>query len=123
VFWAVLYPLAWLALFLVAVSRHSVPLSAMALVAPGALYVQLYFRVRGGCRAAGRSVAVARAYGFFCILGKWPETWGMLLYIARRISGRRPRWIEYKDGPRGLGSRGTLSTRHGSTCVEESAPR
>jgi hypothetical protein len=122
VFWAVLYPLVWLALVLAAVSRQSLLLSAMALVLPGGLYAHLYARVRSGCRSAGRSRAVARAYGISCILGKWPETWGMLLYIARRISGRRPRWIEYKDGPRGLGS-GMLSTEHGPTRVEEAAPR
>jgi len=122
-FWAVLYPLAWLALLLGALSTHSAPLSAVALVAPLALYVQLLARVQRGCRRAGHSPAVARAYAVSCMLGKWPETWGMLLYSVRRITGRRPRWIEYKDGPRGLGSSGRFSTGNGLASARDVASR
>lgn len=103
-FWAVLYPLAWLALFLWALSSHSMVLTALALVVPASQYVRLFTRVERSCRRAGRSHTDARAYGVSCVLAKWPEMWGMMLYFARRASGRKARWIEYKDGPRGLGS-------------------
>lgn len=104
IFWAVLYPSAWLLLLLrAAVTGEGLALAA-ALIAPAILYAWPFARARHASLRAGRSRADARAYAISCVLAKWPETWGILLYLARRIIGRDARWIEYKDGPRGLGS-------------------
>lgn len=102
-FWAVLVPTAWLGLLLAALSTRSAPWTLAALIAPALLYARPFARARSACRRAGRTPADARAYAASCVLAKWPETWGMLLYVARRTSGRQASWIEYKDGPRGLG--------------------
>jgi GT2 family glycosyltransferase len=122
VFWALCFPLAWLALFLLALRTGSAFLSAGALIAPALLYVRLFARVRRSCLATGRSHADARAYAASCLLAKWPETWGMLLYVARRISGREARWIEYKDGPRGLARRAPVQAVTGRTGIEGARP-
>jgi len=121
-FWAVFYPLAWLALFLWALSTGGALISAAALVAPALPYARLFARVQRGCLRAGRSRADARAYAVSCILAKWPETWGMLRYFARRASGGKAYWIEYKDGPRGLGSRESLPAGHGLAGREGAQP-
>jgi len=102
-FWAVLYPSAWLALLLAAASTRSAIAVAVAALAPALLYARPLVRAYQARRRAGRTSADARAYAVSCVLAKWPETWGMLLYVARRIARREARWIEYKDGPRGLG--------------------
>jgi GT2 family glycosyltransferase len=114
-FWAVFVPSACLALLIWALTAHgaigpapalpAAALVAAALVVPALLYALLFARTLRGCRRAGRTPADARAYAASCILAKWPETWGMLLYLAGHLSHRRAGWIEYKDGPRGLGSR------------------
>jgi GT2 family glycosyltransferase len=100
-FWAVILPSAWLALFLWALHTRNALFSAAALVVPPLMYARPFARARRGCRRSVTRPADARAYAVSCVLAKWPETWGMLLYLARRLSGRRARWIEYKDGPRG----------------------
>jgi GT2 family glycosyltransferase len=103
-FWAAFVPSAWLALGFWALSTNSVSLKAVVLLAPALAYVRLFLRIRRNLRDAGRSHADARAYAASCILAKWPETWGMLLYFARRLARRKARWIEYKDAPRGVGA-------------------
>ena len=102
VIWAVVVPVFWIALFAAALALHSLPLLVAAVVLPAIVYALQLARIARRCRRAGRSAADARAYAFSCLLAKWPETWGMLLYVARRSAGRKARWIEYKDGPRGL---------------------
>ncbi len=102
VFWAIGIPLAWLSLCVWAwIAGGLVPLAAAAIAPALALVIQ-FERIRRRSRRAGRSVADSRAYALSCVLAKWPEAWGMLLYFARRISGRTPRWIEYKDGSHGV---------------------
>lgn len=98
--WAVVYPLAWLALFLWAQSSGSRLLGAAALFAPALAYARLFLRIRRHYLSAGRSRADAQTYAASCILAKGPETWGMLLYLGHRLMGRQPRWIEYKDDAR-----------------------
>jgi GT2 family glycosyltransferase len=100
VLWAVLLPCAWIALVSWAASSGGGLALAAALVAPPLLYVRPFVRSRRACLRAGRSRSDARAYAASCVLAKWPETWGMLLYLSRRALGRDARWIEYKDGPR-----------------------
>jgi GT2 family glycosyltransferase len=97
--WAVGLPLLCLALLAwrLAEPEH-VP--AVAPLAPALLYLALGLRIARGRRRAGRSGADARAYAIACVLGKWPEIAGMLLFLWRRGSGRSQRLIEYKDVPR-----------------------
>lgn len=101
-FWAVVLPLGWIALL---VGAASGPLSlslATACCAPLLAYSLLLARIERRSLASGRTPADARAYAWSCLLGKLPEVWGMLLYLGPHVIGRRARWIEYKDGPRGL---------------------
>ena len=101
-FWALLVPAAGLALFLGTLRALGPAWAAVALLAPALLYARPFARARRACRRAERSPADARAYALSCVLAKWPETWGMLLYLARRAAGREASWIEYKDGARGF---------------------
>lgn len=98
--WAVGLPLIWLALLAWTLSAPSV-VSLAALAAPALLYLALGLRIARGRRRAGRSASDARAYAVSCVLGKWPETAGMLLYVWRRLFGRASQLIEYKDAPQG----------------------
>jgi GT2 family glycosyltransferase len=100
VFFAVLLPSAWLALVLLAARSGGGFALAAALVAPAILFARPFVNAQRACLRAGRSRNDARAYAASCVLAKWPETWGMLLYVTRRAMGRDARWIEYKDGPR-----------------------
>lgn len=100
VFWAVALPIAWLACAAWTVASASFIPIAAASMALALAYAFLLARIQRRCRRAGRSRADARAYSVSCALAKWPETWGMLVYVARRASGRTARWIEYKDDPR-----------------------
>jgi hypothetical protein len=34
----------------------------------------------------------------------------MLMYVGQRVTGQSTRWIEYKDGPRGLASVSQIAT-------------
>lgn len=103
-FWAVILPLVWLALFVWAASGPGLVALAAVCFAPALAYALLLARIQRRCLRAGRSSADARAYAISCVLAKWPEFWGALLYIGRRVSGQSAHWIEYKDGPRGLAS-------------------
>ena len=40
--------------------------------------------------------ADAAVYALFLVLGKWPEFYGQLVYLLRRLRGQRPTLIEYK---------------------------
>ncbi|HVS17812.1 MAG TPA: glycosyltransferase [Planctomycetota bacterium] len=107
--WAVLLPSVWIALLGWALSTSDAAWIGAALVGPPLLYLRPFARSYRASRLAGRPRRDARDYALSCILAKLPETAGMLLYLARRVARRRPRWIEYKDGPRGIeaGSRGS----------------
>lgn len=107
--WAVLLPAAWLWLLSRALSSADAAWIAAALLVPPLLYLRPFVGAYRACRRVGRPRRDARAYALSCSLAKWPETAGMLLYLAHRVARRRPRWIEYKDGPRGIeaGSRGS----------------
>lgn len=99
--WAVALPLGSLALLTwAAASSNLVALAVVALGTALAYAIQLA-RIRRKFRRAGRTADDAFAYALSCVLAKWPETWGMLLYVGRRMSGRSARWIEYKDAPSG----------------------
>lgn len=99
--WAVVFPLVWIAILAWAIHARNFVALAVAVALPAVVYTVQLARIRRRCLRAGRSAADARVYALSCILAKWPETWGMLLYFARRASGKKARWIEYKDGPRG----------------------
>jgi GT2 family glycosyltransferase len=55
-------------------------------------------RVFGAQRRRGRSKRDAKLYAIFCVLAKWPQLIGQMLYLTRRIRGREERIIEYKKG-------------------------
>lgn len=99
--WAVVLPAVWLTLLGSSLSASNVSWMSLVLLALPLLYLHPLLRAYGGCRRRGLHPRHARAYALSCLLAKWPETAGMALYIARRSARRRPRWIEYKDGPRG----------------------
>jgi GT2 family glycosyltransferase len=109
--WSVGMPLCFLALAWTLRDRHPIAV-AVALALPLLVYLLQYVRVSNRWRRAGRNRVDARAYAAACLFAKWPETWGMLLYVVHRSLGQRARWIEYKDGPRGLGTeRGACPVR------------
>lgn len=100
--WAVLLPSAWLALLGWTLSTADAAWIGPALIVPPLLYLRPFARAYRAYRLAGRTRRDARDYALSCILAKVPETAGMLLYFANRMARRRPRWIEYKNGPRGI---------------------
>jgi GT2 family glycosyltransferase len=111
VFWALVLPLSWIALAVLSVGWGGLARS-IALLAPALAYGLLLLRIARATRSRGRCGADARAYAASCLLAKWPETWGIALYVVRRAMRRTPRLIEYKDGPRG--------TRDGPTSTPPS---
>jgi hypothetical protein len=114
-FWAVALPLGSVALGARAVATSNfIALAAVVLVTVLA-YANLLARIRRKYLRAGRTVHDASAYALSCLLAKWPETWGMLLYLRRRLSGGTARWIEYKDAPV------TSAARNSSAATEDVA--
>jgi glycosyltransferase involved in cell wall biosynthesis len=65
--------------------------SALLLLA----YPIQFVRVRRQVRKE-HPTAPAGSYAFFLLLGKWPEFWGQLMFLARLVGGREQRIIEYK---------------------------
>jgi GT2 family glycosyltransferase len=57
-------------------------------------YPLLGARIYKRSRARGWSRRDARAYAFFCVLGKFPQLQGQLVYLANRRRGRATRLIE-----------------------------
>lgn len=108
--WAAAVPIAALASSIVAVERGHFATLAIVAATVALAYGSLVSRVRRNCLRAGRSHADARAFAISCACAKLPETWGMLLYTARRLSGRTARWIEYKDEPRASLERGVVAS-------------
>jgi peptidoglycan/xylan/chitin deacetylase (PgdA/CDA1 family) len=99
-FWALAVPLGWLALAVaVLTSGWGLGASSAVLLAPALAYALLLARIARSTRRRGRTPADARAYAVSCVLAKWPELWGVCLYLARRATGRAARWVEYKDPP------------------------
>jgi len=86
----------------IALWAFAVPLAivALALWSPwclllGFVYPLQWLRTSQRVRAqhAQRS---ALAYSFFVMLGKWPEFYGQMLFLIRRMRGHEQRIIEYK---------------------------
>lgn len=57
-------------------------------------YPLLGARIYKRSRARGWSEHDARAYAFFCVLGKFPQLQGQLVYLVNRWRGRATRLIE-----------------------------
>jgi GT2 family glycosyltransferase len=102
IFWGLALPLFSLGLVARAIAEARPFLLLFAFCLPVAAYALLLARVRRRALEAGRTLDDSRAWAVSCALSKWPELWGMALYLHRRLSGERARWIEYKDVPRGL---------------------
>jgi len=111
VVWAVALPLAATALAWWGVATERRALLAAALLVPGLLYLLLFERVRRRYRARGLAAPHARLQACSCLLAKWPECQGLLLYALRRVLRREAHWIEYKDAP------------HASRALDAQVPR
>jgi hypothetical protein len=74
------------------------PTLGTSLLAAAAGYPALFVRVYRAMRLRGLSRADARAYAAFCVLGKFPQAWGVLRYRTLRLRGLASPLIEYK-GP------------------------
>ena len=78
----------------------------------------LFFRVARRQRQRGLSMADARLYAVFCVLGKVPQALGVLQYAIGRLRGQRSRLIEYKSGVPSaplLGPQAARKERSGTT--------
>jgi GT2 family glycosyltransferase len=83
----------------------AVPAVALGLAAPtGGLslslfggYALLALRVYGSARRRGLSASDAQLYAASCVIGKFPQVLGQLLYWTKRRTGRRAGIIEYKS--------------------------
>lgn len=95
VLWALVAPLCALALGLASGLQGSAVLgwTAAGILALYALLFARIYRYRSRC---GDPPSDSALYAGFCILGKWPEVWGVGMYLANRVRGRRASLIEYK---------------------------
>lgn len=64
-------------------------------------YVLLYRKIVRYRQRRGDATPTAKLYARFCVLSKFPQAWGQLMYHGRRLLGRRTRLIEYKGPSRG----------------------
>ncbi len=88
-FWALLMPLAALAL---------APLTrGLSLAALLAAYALLDWKIYQYGRRRGWSPRDARIYAWFTTLSKFPGLHGMLIYYAQRLTGARPRIAKYYE--------------------------
>jgi glycosyltransferase involved in cell wall biosynthesis len=74
------------------------PTLGVSLLASAGGYPALLVRVYRTMRERGFSRASARLYATFCVLGKFPQAFGMLRHRVLERRGRRSALIEYK-GP------------------------
>jgi GT2 family glycosyltransferase len=65
-------------------------------------YLVLAWRIYRGNRRRGLSTAEARLYAVACVVGKWPQALGQLLYWKKRLTGERGGIIEYKGPSAGV---------------------
>lgn len=70
-----------------------------SLLLPAAGYPALAVRVYRDMRRRGFAKDQARLYAGFCVLGKFPQAYGLLRFEALRLRGHESRLIEHK-GPR-----------------------
>jgi GT2 family glycosyltransferase len=61
-------------------------------------YALLWMRVYRGRRQKGSRSRDARLYTSSCVLAKWPQVIGQILYHGNRLLSRRGVLIEYKEG-------------------------
>jgi hypothetical protein len=69
---------------------------AAALTALTLIYGRLAMSIYRHRRGLGDSPKLSMIYGGFCVLGKVPESLGVLKYAYNRLRGRRSGLIEYK---------------------------
>jgi GT2 family glycosyltransferase len=62
-------------------------------------YPVLAWRVYRGRRRRGDDPKAARAYAFFCVLGKFAAVAGQLRYHRNRLLGKQSKLIEYNQAP------------------------
>lgn len=71
------------------------PLKGLSLLALAG-YPWLGLRIIRYCRRRGMRAHEARAYAFFCVLGKLPSACGQLRFWCRPVRGKRSSLVEYK---------------------------
>jgi len=59
-------------------------------------YVALFRGIYRSRRRSDETAADTTLYAFFCVVAKWPQFWGVLVYLANRSRRRQTPWIEYK---------------------------
>jgi GT2 family glycosyltransferase len=94
--WAVLAPGALIVASILAIALPSLALAAIAGTGFGLAYGRLVWRIVQSRRGRGDRYGDAALYALFCVLGKLPETVGVLRYHADRRRGRGAAIIEYK---------------------------
>ncbi len=106
-FWAILAPLAALAVGVFAAAAFGPVGLAVAPLLLALALLRLALRVRAHRRARGAAPRAALLFGIACAIGKWPEAQGVLRYAAGRLFGRRSALIEYKgaSAPAARGAR------------------
>ena len=72
------------------------PTLGASLLAPIGGYPALFARIYRSMRERGFSRKDASRYAAFCVLGKFPQAWGLARYQALRLRGRSSELIEYK---------------------------
>lgn len=94
-FWSVAVPVLALAAILAPFLGAPAGVRWVA-AACAAGYALLFARIWLSRRRRDVARGPAREYAVFCILGKLPETEGIVRYALNRLRGRRTRLIEYK---------------------------
>lgn len=92
-FWGMLLPIALLASAAVAIASNKI----VILILPAGLYILQFLRLVRRNRNDGYSMTDALKISGLNLLGKLAEALGVLKFMARKISRRTPRLIEYKS--------------------------
>ena len=95
-FWGTVVPLGALASFGVGALVDCVCLGLVGVGLALIAYLLLSLRIVRSRLNHGDSSRDARDYALFCVLGKLPESLGILRYQANRVRGRTSPIIEYK---------------------------
>ena len=73
-------------------TRWAILGAAVGVLGYAVLTLGIYRSRRRGSEPVGDSIL----YTTFCVIAKWPQFWGVLVYLANRSRRRQTPWIEYK---------------------------
>ena len=104
-------PLLWSGTLLFAATGIGFgPLTPLVLVGVPAAYLRAAFGAYRERRRRNDPPAHAALYAGFCMLGKVPETLGVLTYVSNRLRGRYSGLMEYKAAPVSGTARGVAAS-------------